>query len=151
MRFYSGGYRAAELGHEFIEFDVRRRVGENYAVVRYANQSNYRDEDLIRKEVAVSMLVVEELMRIVRESQILLADDSKWPKPQRESKQELEVRFGKDKMIWKTKGRLSLANIEAEANEGENGLKSFYYLVQDVKVFVFSLMSINFKENPITK
>lgn len=147
LRYYSGGYRDIELGHEFLEFDIRHKAGEDFATLRYANQTNYRDEELIRKEVCVSLLVLSEFMKIVRQSQILLETDEEWPKPLRESKQELEIRSGKDKKILKTSGRLSLANISIEKNF--SGLKTFYYLVQDLKVFVFSLMSLNFKVDPI--
>lgn len=147
LRFYTGGYRDVELGHEFLEFDIRHNAKEDYATLRYANQSNYRDEDLIRKEVCISLLTLSEFMKIVRNSQILLESDINWPLPLRESKQELEIRYGKDKKMLKTKGKLSLVNISNA--EDSAGLKTFYYLIQDIKVFVFSLMSLNFKVNPI--
>lgn len=148
LRYYSGGYRDIELGHEFLEFDIRHKAGEDYATLRYANQTNYRDEEMIRKEVYISLLVLSEFMKIVRQSQILLENDDEWPKPLRESKQELEIRSGKDQKLLKTNGRLSLVTISNEKDSA--GLKTFYYLIQDIKVFVFSLMSLNFKVDPIT-
>ncbi len=52
-------------GHEFLEFEYSR------GRLRYANNSNYRNDDLIKKEMWVSPLMVEELRRIVEESEIM--------------------------------------------------------------------------------
>lgn len=147
LRFYSGGYKDSEHGHEFLEFDIRHNPGDSFATLRYANQSNYRDEDLIKKELGISILVLETIKKIVRESQILLESDYKWPKPVTESKNELEIRSGSNKKIFKTKGINSIVSVKNE--EDSNGLACFYYLIQDLKVMIFSLVSIHFKVNPL--
>lgn len=147
LRFYTGGYRDRDYGHEFLEFDIRHNPGDKYATLRYANQSHYRDEELIRKQVCVSMLVLETIKKIVIESQILLESDQDWPDPLRESKQELEVRSGRKVKRFKTKNITSLMSIKSQKNS--QGLSVFYYLVQDLKVFVFSLISLHFKINPL--
>lgn len=147
LRFYTGGYKDIEHGHEFLEFDIRHNPTDNFATLRYANQSNYRNEELIRKEVRLSMLVLTEIMVIVRDSQILLESGAQWPDAMRESKQELEIRYGKDKKILKTKGLASSTSIKLEKDS--DGLKTFYYLIQDLKSLIFSLISLHFKVNPL--
>lgn len=147
LRFYSGGYREEEYGHEFLEFDIRHNPGDNYATLRYANQSNYRNEELIRKQVCISMLVLQTVKNIVRESQILLESDINWPGPIRESKQELEIRSGGNKKIFRTKNISSIVAIKALPDA--DGLVTFYYLLQDLKVLIFSLICLHFKVNPL--
>ena len=46
--------------------------------------------------VWISPLMVDELKRIVQESEILQEDDAKWPKRNATGRQELEVRLGKE-------------------------------------------------------
>jgi len=55
-----------KFGHEFLEFEFR-----DDGRLRYANNSQYKAENLIRKEVFVNQLVIEELKRIIHESEIL--------------------------------------------------------------------------------
>ena len=54
------------IRHEFLEFEIR-----NDGRLRYANNSQYKAENLIRKEVWVADLVKEELKRIVKDSEII--------------------------------------------------------------------------------
>ena len=54
--------------------------------LRYANNSQYKAESLIRKEVYVNDIILNELKRIVRDSEILGQDDSKWPEPDKNGK-----------------------------------------------------------------
>lgn len=49
---------------------------------------------MIRKEVTVGQSVVEELKRIVEDSEIMKEDDHQWPQPDRIGKQELEIVLG---------------------------------------------------------
>lgn len=65
LRYYVG--HRGKFGHEFLEFDFRPD-----GKLRYANNSNYKNDTLIRKEVVVSKSVLAELKRIVMESDILL-------------------------------------------------------------------------------
>eukprot|EP00970_Alexandrium_tamarense_P019945 scaffold14657_cov248-Alexandrium_tamarense.AAC.1 len=63
--------------------------------LRYANNSNYRNATMIRKEVHLSPAVVEETRRIIQSSDITKIDDSKWPEPQKgKARQELEIKMG---------------------------------------------------------
>lgn len=39
--------------------------------------------------------------------------------------------------------------METTESKDPNGLKVFYYLVQDLKCFVFALISLHFKIKPI--
>ncbi len=64
------------------------------AILRYANNSNYKNDNLIRKEATISPTVVEEIRRIITESEIVHEDDKKWPPKNRDGKQELELRLG---------------------------------------------------------
>ena len=61
MRYYIG--HKGKFGHEFLEFEFR-----DDGRLRYANNSQYKAENLIRKEVYVSDLVIEELKRIITDS-----------------------------------------------------------------------------------
>lgn len=65
-------------------------------MARYANNSNYRNDSLIRKEMCVSSLVVDEIRRIVKSSEIMKEDDAKWPQKNKDGRQELEIRLGSD-------------------------------------------------------
>ena len=73
-------------GFEFLEFEFMPN-----GRLRYGNNSNYKGDGLIRKEVYVTPIVLEELKKIIRESKILNQDDSNWPKPEANRRQELEI------------------------------------------------------------
>ena len=63
LRYYIG--HKGKFGHEFFEFELR-----DDGRLRYANNSQYKAENLIRKEVYLNELVLDELKRIIHESQI---------------------------------------------------------------------------------
>ena len=63
VRYYVG--HKGKFGHEFIEFELSPS-----GKLRYANNSNYAGDNMIRKEVFVSPAVVEEVKRIIEESEI---------------------------------------------------------------------------------
>lgn len=136
LRYYSG--HNGRFGHEFLEFDF---LDDGSA--RYANNSNYRSASLIRKEFCVSQAVVAELKRIVVESEIMREDDAKWPPRNRDGKQELEIRLGSEHISFELAKIGSLTDVQ-ESDDPE-GLRVFYYLVQDIKAFCFSLISLHFK------
>lgn len=46
---------------------------------------------MIRKETFVSRAVVEELRRVILDSEIMKEDDKLWPVPDRDGRQELEI------------------------------------------------------------
>jgi protein mago nashi len=54
------------FGHEFLEFEFRPN-----GKLRYANNSRYKNETIIRKEVFVSNAVRKELKKIITESEIM--------------------------------------------------------------------------------
>ncbi|PQE25741.1 Mago nashi domain protein [Rutstroemia sp. NJR-2017a BBW] len=69
IRYYSG--HNGRHGHEFLEFDFRVLGDGRSASARYANNSNYRNDSLIRKEMCVSSLMIEEIKRIIKTSEIM--------------------------------------------------------------------------------
>ena len=74
MRYYIG--HDGRFGHEFMEFEV-----SSEGRMRYANNSNYKKDMLIRKEVTLQPIVLEELQKIIRDSTVLKGDDTLWPAP----------------------------------------------------------------------
>ena len=51
--------------------------------LRYANNSNYKNDQLIRKEMYVSPEVIAEVKRIIADSEITKEDDREWPEGDR--------------------------------------------------------------------
>ncbi|KAK5114852.1 Protein mago nashi [Meristemomyces frigidus] len=141
VRYYSG--HSGRFGHEFLEFDFRVVGDGRSAIARYANNSNYRNDSLIRKEMCVSSLMVQEIRRIIRESEVLKEDDTKWPQKNKDGRQELEIRLGSEHISFETAKIGSL--VDVNESEDPEGLRVFYYLVQDLKALVFSLISLHFK------
>ncbi|WVQ84062.1 hypothetical protein IAT38_006207 [Cryptococcus sp. DSM 104549] len=139
LRYYTG--HQGLHGHEFLEFEYA------HGRIRYANNSNYRNDSLIRKEMFVSTAVVDELKRIIRESEITKEDDNQWPKKNIGGKQELEVRLDKEHISFETAKINSLSDVN-ESDDPE-GLRVFYYLIQDLKCFIFTLIQLHFKIKPI--
>jgi protein mago nashi len=140
VRYYIG--HRGKYGHEFLEFEFRSN-----GKLRYANNSYYKQEAIIRKEVFVNDGVLQELKKIIEDSTVLKQDDSKWPEPDRVGKQELEIVSGSDHISFSTSKIGSLADVQA--SDDPDGLRVFHYLVQDLKCFVFSLVSLHFKIRPV--
>ncbi|KAK0636515.1 Mago nashi protein [Bombardia bombarda] len=145
LRYYSG--HSGRFGHEFLEFDFRVLGDGRSATARYANNSNYRNDSLIRKEMCVSSLVIDEIKRIIKSSEIMKEDDAKWPTKNKDGKQELEIRVGNDHISFETAKIGSINDVTDSADP--DGLRVFYYLVQDLKALVFSLIALHFKIKPI--
>ncbi|KAI9698923.1 MAG: Protein mago nashi 2 [Candelina mexicana] len=129
------------------EFDFRALGDGRSASARYANNSNYRNDSLIRKEMCVSSLLISEIKRIIKESEIMKEDDTKWPQKNKDGRQELEIRLGNEHISFETAKIGSLVDVTESADP--EGLRVFYYLVQDLKALVFSLISLHFKIKPI--
>ncbi|TGZ60975.1 hypothetical protein CRM22_008234 [Opisthorchis felineus] len=140
LRYYVG--HRGKFGHEFLEFEFRPD-----GKLRYANNSNYKNDTMIRKECYVSPAVMEELKRIIVESEILSEDDAAWPDPDRVGRQELEIVCGDEHISFTTSKIGSL--IDITNSKDPEGLRTFYYLVQDLKCLVFSLIGLHFKIKPI--
>lgn len=138
-RYYVG--HKGKFGHEFLEFEFRAD-----GKLRYANNSNYKNDTMIRKEVYVSQAVLGELRRILEDSEIMKEDDSKWPEPDRVGRQELEIIVGDEHISFATTKLGSM--MQVTESRDPDGLRNFYYLTQDLKTMVISLMNAHFKINP---
>uniref|UniRef100_V9IH04 Protein mago nashi 2 n=1 Tax=Apis cerana TaxID=7461 RepID=V9IH04_APICE len=95
IRYYVG--HKGKFGHEFLEFEFRPD-----GKLRYANNSNYKNDTMIRKEAYVHQCVMEELKRIIQDSEIMQEDDSLWPQPDRVGRQELEIVIGDEHISFTT-------------------------------------------------
>lgn len=145
LRYYSG--HSGRFGHEFLEFDFRALGEGDSASARYANNSNYRNDSLIRKEMCVSHVLIAEIKRIIKDSEIMKEDDSRWPQKNKDGRQELEIRMGHEHISFETAKIGSMVDVTDSSDP--DGLRVFYYLVQDLKALVFSLISLHFKIKPI--
>ncbi|KAF4364986.1 hypothetical protein G4B88_021803 [Cannabis sativa] len=63
LRYYVG--HKGKFGHEFLEFEFRPD-----GKLRYANNSNYKNDTIIRKEVYVTPAVLRECRRIINDSEL---------------------------------------------------------------------------------
>ena len=148
LRYYVG--HKGKFGHEFLEFEFRPD-----GRLRYANNSQYKGgsnksdstNSMIRKEVYVGEGVLSEVKRIVKESEIVREDDDLWPEPDRDGRQEFEVVLGDTHISFATAKIGSLLDVQ-ESKDPE-GLRIFYYLVQDLKCLAFSLKGLHFRIKPI--
>ena len=93
--------------------------------------------------MCVSSAVIAEIKRIIKDSEILKEDDAKWPQKNKDGRQELEIRLGNDHISFETAKIGSL--VDVTESEDPEGLRVFYYLVQDLKALVFSLIALHFK------
>lgn len=139
VRYYVG--HKGRFGHEFMELELYPS-----GKLRYANSSHYKQEPMIRKEVFVSPAVVEEVKRIIVESKITQVDDQNWEEPETRQ-QELEIKLGNVHVSFTCAEIGSLADIQKSTDP--EGLKTFYYLTQDLKCLVLSLITMHFKVRPI--
>ena len=139
-RYYVG--HKGKFGHEFLEFEFRPD-----GLLRYANNSNYKNDVMIRKDVYTTKSVIEEVKQIIDDSELLKEDDQLWPPPDRIGRQELEIVMGDEHISFTTSKIGSL--IDVNNCKDPEGLKCFYYLVQDLKCLVFSLIGLHFKIKPI--
>ncbi|BDA46110.1 g1781 [Coccomyxa elongata] len=142
LRYYVG--HKGKFGHEFLEFEFRPD-----GQLRYANNSNYKNDTMIRKEGFVAPAVLEELKRIIEDSEILKEDDANWPPPDKVGRQELEIIMGETHISFTTTKLGSL--MQVQQSKDPDGLRIFYYLVQDLKCMVFSLIAAHFKIQPIQR
>jgi protein mago nashi len=95
----------------------------------------------------LSEQVLLEFKRIVEESKVMELDDEKWPEPDSNGLQELELIIGNVHVCFVTSKIGSL--LEVEKSKDPEGFEAFYYLVQDLKCFVLALISTHFKVKPI--
>lgn len=136
MRYYVG--HMGRHGNEFLEFEIK-----SDGTLKYANNSNYRKDTIIKKQVKLSAAVIEEIKRLVLRSQVLDGDDSKWPAPDRNGRQELEVHIGSTHISVATT-KITLME-EIERSEDPEGMTAFYLCVRDIKALVLALIGLHFK------
>jgi protein mago nashi len=96
--------------------------------------------------MCVSNIVMNEVKRIVKDSEIAKEDDSHWPTKNQAGKQELEIYMDGERISFYTAKIGSMQEV-IDSDDPE-GLRVFYYLTQDLKAFVFSLISLHFKVKP---
>merc|ERR1712070_967381 len=106
VRYYVG--HKGKFGHEFLEFELRPD-----GKLRYANNSNYKKDSLIRKEVFITQSVMEELKRIIEDSEVMKEDDNNWPPPDKIGRQELEVVLGEEHISFSTAKIGSLLDVQS--------------------------------------
>ena len=97
--------------------------------------------------MVVSKSVMDELKRIIEDSDLLKESDELWPTPDRVGQQELEIVLGDTHISFTTSKIGSL--VDVQNSKDPEGLRTFYYLVQDIKCLVFSLIGLHFKIKPI--
>ncbi|XP_070955518.1 protein mago nashi homolog 2-like [Macaca nemestrina] len=126
-----------KFGHELLESEFQPD-----GKLRYAN-NNYKNDVMIRKEVYMHKSLMEELKRIIDDSEITKEHDALWPPPDRAGQHEL----GDKRISFATSKIGSL--IDINQSKDPEGLRVFYHLVQDLKCLVFSLTGLYFKIKPI--
>eukprot|EP00761_Pharyngomonas_kirbyi_P009910 gb/GECH01009928.1/.p1 GENE.gb/GECH01009928.1/~~gb/GECH01009928.1/.p1 ORF type:complete len:160 (+),score=13.35 gb/GECH01009928.1/:1-480(+) len=136
VRYYVG--HRGKYGHEYLEFEFRPD-----GKLRYANNSNYKRDTMIKKQVHVTTTVLHELKQIIKDSEIMEQDDSSWPMPDKVGRQELEVVFNNEHISFTTSKIGSM--LDVQSSKDPQGMQIFYYLVQDLKCFVLSLINLHFK------
>ena len=65
----------------------------------------------------------------------------------RVGRQELEIKIGDEHISFTCTKIGSL--LDVQDSKDPEGLRAFYYLVQDLKCFVFSLITLHFRIKPI--
>ena len=141
LRYYVG--HSGRHGHEFLEFEVR-----DNGMLRYANNSKYRgDNPLLKKEACLAPPVLAEMARLVSANGILACDDEKWPRPDRNGRQELEILVDGTHISFATNKLGTMADILA--SNDPDGLAKFFYIVEDLKKMVFALIGMHHKVNPV--
>jgi protein mago nashi len=93
--------------------------------------------------------VMAEVRRIIDESEIVREDDNNWPEPDRVGLQELEIVLGDDHISFSCGKIGSLLDVQDCADP--EGVRLFYYLVQDLKCLVFSLIGLHFKVSAVVR
>lgn len=140
LRYYVG--HRGRFGHEFLEFEVRAD-----GRLRYANSSQYKSDVMIRKEVYINEIVIDEMKRIISAANINELSDKDWPIPDREGRQEVEI-FSNEKSLLFVTSKIRSMNDVASSKDPQ-GLQKLYYLVQDIKCLVFSLINLHFRVKPV--
>mmetsp|Transcript_21772 Transcript_21772/g.88681 ORF Transcript_21772/g.88681 Transcript_21772/m.88681 type:complete len:120 (-) Transcript_21772:2114-2473(-) len=100
----------------------------------------------LRKRDVHSKAPIERVL-LVSSYSCFSSDDRNWPEPDRIGRQELEIVMGEDHISFTASKIGKLQDVEN--SEDPAGLRMFYYLVQDLKCLVFSIIGLHFKIKPI--
>merc|ERR1711904_62481 len=87
LRYYRGN--SGKFGHEFHEFELRPD-----GKLRFAINTHYKRDGLIRKALHVSSSVPQQLLTLYLTSLLTLTDDTLWPSPDNTGRQDLELLLG---------------------------------------------------------
>ncbi|KAL0251682.1 hypothetical protein GEMRC1_000894 [Eukaryota sp. GEM-RC1] len=136
------GHTGTSVGHEFIEFELRDNGN-----LLYRNNSGYKREEPILREVQLSEPVVRFIRNMIVESHIVNHKDSLWPRPDRVGKTELEIVMG-DKRICFVTTKINTV-YEIESCDDQQGLFVFFELVEELKILFNDLIHIHFRKNPL--
>ncbi|KAM0021199.1 putative Mago nashi protein [Helianthus debilis subsp. tardiflorus] len=110
LRYYVG--HKGKFGHEFLEFEFRPD-----GKLRYANNSNYKNDTMIRKEVFLTPSILKECRRIVSDiltdhmeatglyfvrcsMKCLCENQQRWPEPAQEMEPEWQQKSRKDAVVY---------------------------------------------------
>ena len=104
-RYYVG--HKGRFGHEFMEFEITAD-----GKLRYSNNSNYKNDFMIRKEVVLGPSVIAEIKKIIEDSEITKEDDKNWPAPDKDGKQELEIKINREHISFNSSKIGSLLNVQ---------------------------------------
>ncbi|KAJ2136359.1 hypothetical protein IW136_003933 [Coemansia sp. RSA 678] len=138
--FYTG--HKGRYGHEFFRFEI-----DKYGTLKYANNSNYRRDSIIQKTLRLSPTLINEIQRIIEDSEIMHEDSSKWPHQDENGRLQLEIEMNGQSINIETAKISSLA--DTLSTEDPEGLRVLYYLIQDFKCLILSIISLHFKIKPI--
>ncbi|MES1921379.1 hypothetical protein MHBO_002913 [Bonamia ostreae] len=127
-----------KFGTEYLEFKI-----DDSGRLTYINTSDYKREIYIFKELYLSRHLLDEIMNIVRESDIVNQNDENWPKPDFTGKQEIEIVDGQYHISFVTTKIGSLSEIETSRDP--DGLKKLHFLVLDLKSIVFDIISLHLR------
>ena len=135
-----------KFGHEFLEFELLPS-----GLLRYANSSHYRSDSTIRKQLALSPTTLRQFQHIVDQSNITQYEDTQWTQPDSIGRQELEVRSSGQHVSFVCGKIQSMAELDGKGVSGEalEGMKCLYFLSQDLRCLVMSLITLHFKIKPI--
>ncbi|KAK8790925.1 hypothetical protein WA158_005556 [Blastocystis sp. Blastoise] len=140
IRYYNG--HKGQYGNEYMQFEFH---ADGQFI--YENNSSYKSEQMIRKKANVNKIVIDEVKRLIRESQVSQEDDSNWPQPNDDGRQDLECVIDNVHFYFTCSKINSMADIQK--SKDPEGLRSFFYLVQDLKCLVISLIGLHYKIKPI--
>ena len=132
------------------ENDIQITFSEKSYFDEVILNSNYKSENLIRKEVYVNDIILDEVKKMIINSKIFEQEDKKWPRPNNIlGSQELEIIYKKQHIFFSTCKIGTFADIKN--SKDPVGLEILYYLVSDLKCFLLTLMNMHFKIKPVFK